>query len=86
MSILIQWRDFTLLSIFEVLTNLVAISLSSSMLHQVAVNAPPSLLKMETTCELAKFISKYVVELKFHCWEENFAGKIIGWIFCIFYI
>lgn len=47
MSILIQRGDFTLLGIFNVLTNLVAISLSSKMLHQMAVNAPPILLKME---------------------------------------
>lgn len=50
MSILIQRGDFTLLGIFNVLTDLVAISLSSKMPHQMAVSVPPILLKMETTC------------------------------------
>lgn len=75
MSILIQWRDFTLLGTFDVLTNLVAISLASKMLHQVAVNAPPIILKMETTCWI-KFISNDFVKLHFHWWEENFAKKV----------
>lgn len=58
-SILIRLRDFTLLSIFNVLTNLATTFLSSKMLHQMAVNAPAYSFKNgKQPAELTKFISK----------------------------